>query len=344
MSLTDDFCAEHFTLGSISPRRQWQVRVAFDRLAAYMDGPIENATDNDLRLWMASMMEAGAAASTTAFYLKAVKPFYRWLWLQRQITADDWMRLKEVRPPRGSDSALPKPYTRKEIARMWAELDARYPFATERIVQRWRNGTSPYLGNVKAHAMRIQLEAIIELALVCGLRKSEIYNLGFDDVHWDNAYIVVHGKRVDQNDKVREVPYPDSTREAMKRWFRMRALMSPQPGLRIWLSVTGAEPATELRPERMDNILHSFGDWTMHRLRHTAATERLRAGMELEKLQRLLGHSNISMTLRYAQLVTGDIHKAAIKQDAEFQRAIGRPRYVTPPKLTQQPTTQEVHA
>ena len=42
--------------------------------------------------------------------------------------------------------------------------------------------------------------------------------------------------------------------------------------------------------------------YTLHCLRHTFASELLNAGMRLECLQQLLGHSNIEMTRRYARL------------------------------------------
>ena len=42
--------------------------------------------------------------------------------------------------------------------------------------------------------------------------------------------------------------------------------------------------------------------YTLHCLRHTFATELLNAGMRLECLQPLLGHSCLEMTRRYARL------------------------------------------
>ena len=42
--------------------------------------------------------------------------------------------------------------------------------------------------------------------------------------------------------------------------------------------------------------------YTLHQLRHTFATELLNAGMRLEVLQQLLGHSSIEVTRHYARL------------------------------------------
>jgi site-specific recombinase XerD len=41
---------------------------------------------------------------------------------------------------------------------------------------------------------------------------------------------------------------------------------------------------------------------TIHRLRHTYATERLRAGVSLAAVRKLLGHQNVQTTLRYAEI------------------------------------------
>ena len=42
--------------------------------------------------------------------------------------------------------------------------------------------------------------------------------------------------------------------------------------------------------------------YTLHQLRHTFASELLNAGMRLEVLQQLLGHSSIEITRHYARL------------------------------------------
>ncbi|HXP17919.1 MAG TPA: tyrosine-type recombinase/integrase, partial [Terriglobales bacterium] len=48
---------------------------------------------------------------------------------------------------------------------------------------------------------------------------------------------------------------------------------------------------------------------TPHRLRHTFATEMLRLGVSLPALMQLLGHRDISMTLRYLQVTQEDLQR-----------------------------------
>jgi integrase len=320
LGLVERFAAEHFVLNSISEPRQTRVLAGLRHFEAYLDGrELKDATPEDLNGWQVSMLNAGLLPSTVSFYLRSVTPFYSWAWRNRVIDAEQYMRLREIRPPRGSGAGVPRPYSRRELIRLWEQLEAKYPYTTDLIVKRFRNGSSP-MRSVKKHAVRLQLEAIIELALACGLRQSEIYQLTIDDLHPDNKYLVVSGKRVDQNPKVREVPYPTSTRKAIRNWLRFRGYMGAT-GDHPWCSITGPDPIAPLTQFRMRDIL-SFGDWQLHRLRHTCATERLRAGMELEKLQRFLGHADIAQTMRYAQLVRGDIHKSSERIDMTFQKSI----------------------
>jgi len=49
---------------------------------------------------------------------------------------------------------------------------------------------------------------------------------------------------------------------------------------------------------------------TPHRLRHSFATEMLRAGMGIPVLMKLLGHRTIGMTLRYAEVTGADVQRA----------------------------------
>lgn len=59
---------------------------------------------------------------------------------------------------------------------------------------------------------------------------------------------------------------------------------------------------------------------TPHRLRHSLATELLRAGMSLPALMKILGHRTIKMTLRYAEVTGIDVQRGyaeAIKNLAE---------------------------
>lgn len=56
---------------------------------------------------------------------------------------------------------------------------------------------------------------------------------------------------------------------------------------------------------------------TLHRLRHTYATELLRAGMRLEIIMKLLGHKSLRMTLRYLAVSDAQVRE-------QYERALER--------------------
>jgi site-specific recombinase XerD len=73
---------------------------------------------------------------------------------------------------------------------------------------------------------------------------------------------------------------------------------------------------------------------TPHRLRHTFATTMLRAGMTLPGLMKILGHRNVGMTLRYAEVTGLDVQRA-------FEKAVkvleGRYEIPTLPVIYEKP-------
>ena len=64
-----------------------------------------------------------------------------------------------------------------------------------------------------------------------------------------------------------------------------------------------------------------------HQLRHTFATEMLRAGVSFPAIMKLLGHTSPEMTMLYIEVVLSDLQR-------EFQQARLKPRHVLPPPKT----------
>ncbi len=64
-----------------------------------------------------------------------------------------------------------------------------------------------------------------------------------------------------------------------------------------------------------------------HQLRHTYASEMLRAGVGFPALMKLLGHTNPEMTMRYLDVTLTDLQR-------EFQLARSKPRHLVPQPKT----------
>ena len=63
-------------------------------------------------------------------------------------------------------------------------------------------------------------------------------------------------------------------------------------------------------------------DFRFHDLRHTYATHRLRRGMPLAYLSKIMGHADISQTMKYANHASKDLHDATSSAPIELKIAV----------------------
>jgi len=159
--------------------------------------------------------------------------------------------------------------------------------------------------------------AIAALMLFCGLRSREVLSLRLGDVSMLAEEIRVWGK----SDKDRVLPiapyvrrtlssYLDLERPRTKHNLLFVNLKAPRRGS----PMTAAGLRELFRYHRKRSGIEKGNP---HRLRHTFATDMVREGMSLVVLKRLMGHTNIEMTLRYVNFSAEDVR-------AEFDRALRR--------------------
>ncbi len=292
-------------------------------------GRPEDCTGEDLSGYLAELIDLELHVNTVRMRGNLVRPFFNWLYSVGIIDGDRVMAIRSVPNPNGaSGQSTPRPYSAKELKRFWVELDAAWPYVEEKWWKRWRDGRSKYK-RVASHVMRLQLEAIVALALDCGLRRSEIFHLDIDDMHPDNEYIVVRPRTDRENGKnrLREVPYTEEARTHVRNWLYMRHELSVGHD-RPWISaVANQAEGGWLNPmnfDRFRKLLQTIGDWQLHRFRHTCATNWLRADMDLEVVSRMIGHSQLAQTLAYAEIVRDDIAKQVNRHEGRFQQMTGR--------------------
>jgi site-specific recombinase XerD len=175
--------------------------------------------------------------------------------------------------------------------------------------------TSPLPKTVDAAAVRAILDscdgsipmglrdfAILTVMVRLGLRASEVAALVLDDIDWRAAELVVHGK----GRRTERMPLPADVGEAIAAW-----LSGGRPGCdtrAVFVNVRTrfGHPMTaeavgrvSARASRRAGCAERVGS---HRLRHTAATEMLRAGATLREVAQVLRHSSESTTAIYAKV------------------------------------------
>jgi site-specific recombinase XerD len=141
--------------------------------------------------------------------------------------------------------------------------------------------------------------AILLLLSRLGLRAGEVAAMRLGDVDWRRGELLVHGKGSRQD----VLPLPVDVGEAMVSYLRRR----PRCECRVlFLRVTA--PRTEMDRCTVAWVVRAACDRAglprvgAHRLRHTAATEMLRAGASLTEIGQVLRHQERKTTAIYAKV------------------------------------------
>lgn len=332
-AVLDRFKREYQEYHRLSAKRR---RLQIKELEALADSAGKSLVEceaSDIRHYLAS--QDHLHPNTIRRKLGMIRPFFTWAWADKLIDAETVMRIEKIVPPRGSSNhGLPRPYGRSDLAKMRQEIEAAFPYVDEIWWRRWRQRSSRYK-RIRTHAERLQVEAIVALALHCGLRQQEIGRASVDDIHYDNQWVVVRYPKDHENGAdFREVPHTEVSREAVRAWLEARIellqderltgrLDAPPESPWLTLGRQEARAATPMLPKRLEALLNRIGSgWELHRLRHTYGTEMLRSTKRLEVVQKLLGHSTLQQTLVYAKLIRDDLHEAVGRAEADFTTAV----------------------
>jgi integrase len=151
------------------------------------------------------------------------------------------------------------------------------------------------------------LAPIVLLAMNTGLRRGELFNLTWDDINLKTGLLTVEGDGA-KSGKTRHIPLNDEAIAVIQKWQLTHKVKRGY----VFPSDEGG---------RLDNVRKSWGGmlkqanieaFRFHDLRHHFASRLVMAGVDLNTVRELLGHSDYKMTLRYAHLAPE--HKLAAVQ------------------------------
>jgi len=132
-----------------------------------------------------------------------------------------------------------------------------------------------------------------------GLRARECTDLQFQDLDLSGRRLLV---RQGKGQRDRVVYLSETACQALAAYVNGTAFAPTTP---LWLKPNG-QPMTDgwLR-EHLATLSKAAGvpNVTPHRLRHTLATRLLNAGMDITRIQKLLGHEHLDTTLIYARVL-----------------------------------------
>jgi integrase len=327
-TLLERFEREYQEPNSITtPRRQAQA-VFLRQLAASLDHPLSQVTVSEAVAFIGSEITRGIHPNTGRKHVGMLHSFARWG--EATGALDHGAELRLIRRPRGSTGkSQPAPYTMAEITTMKKAIARRWPLLPavgpgSQMLSRWCQGLTARKqmpARLTRYCRRLQVDAQVALALELGLRRIEIHTLTIASAHYDNrSVIVLTAKQGPGVTPIRAVPYTQHARQVMQDWLEFRQMVVPEADTTSpWLKLrVGAPLSEQIEPAPaalLKNTLPS--PWIWRRLRHTAATEWLRAKVPLEKVRIYMGHSTIEQTLAYTEILNSDI-------EADFQEAEAR--------------------
>ncbi len=223
----------------------------------------------DVRGWMVSLLEGGAATGTVHRKMSALRAFFRYLRRSEVISADPMSGLK-----------LPK--KSKQLPVFVAEE------ALNRLLDDFQFGDN-FSG--------IRDRTIIEILYLTGMRRSELINLRDEDVDLFSGQVKVTGKR----GKQRVIPLATGFIKSVELYLSARK----ESGLTAeWFFVT--DRGNKMYDKGVYNIVIRYLSMVTtvekkspHVLRHTFATHMLNHGADLNSIKELLGHASLSATQVY---------------------------------------------
>jgi integrase/recombinase XerD len=149
---------------------------------------------------------------------------------------------------------------------------------------------------------------VLEVLLGTGLRVSELSALEISDFrvdHPDGPYLDV---RAGKGSKQRAVPLTTVLARKLRRYVTHERPTTSCPALFVTeRSGFGRDDRQPLRPAAVQLLIRRLGQRagikpgrvSPHTFRHTFATRALSGGMDVLRLQRVLGHTTLSMVSRY---------------------------------------------
>jgi len=142
------------------------------------------------------------------------------------------------------------------------------------------------------------LEPMILLSLNTGLRRGELFSLRWSNVDLQGKNLSVSGEDA-KSGKSREIPLNEEAYEVLEHW---KAGVSNADGNLVFPNKSN-EPFRDVkRAWSTIKARSAITGFRWHDLRHTFASNLAMNGVAINSIRELLGHSDLTMTLRYAHL------------------------------------------
>ena len=231
-------------------------------------------TYEHLQHFIAQLSDIGISARSQARIISGIKSFYRFLLTEDFLEKDPTELLES--PKIGQK--LPEVLTLNDVNNLIDSIDLS-----------------------KAEGQRNR--AMLEVLYSCGIRVTELINLRYSNIYFDEQFIIVKGK----GDKQRLVPISEKAITEIRNYLIDRHTIKVQKGHEdtLFLNRRGAGMTRNmvfLIIKEQAKIAGIRKNISPHTLRHSFATHLLEGGANLRVIQMMLGHESITTTEIYTHI------------------------------------------
>ena len=250
------------------------IRQLSEYLHAHTDADLGSAEEEELCEYIDWMRSNGKSVATVSRAIASLKNFYGFLLNNHYVQHNPTGKLV----PDKAKQKLPQILSSKEV---------------ELLLEQPR--TSDMKG--------CRDKAMLEVLYATGIRVSELIGLNIDDVSLPGSFI-----RCESGEKTRIIPiYPEALQSLHEYIDSVRPKMIAVPTEHsLFVNVSGERMSRQgfwKIIKYYQEKAHIDKDITPHTLRHSFAAHLLENGADLRSIQQMLGHSDISSTQVYAQVV-----------------------------------------
>jgi len=247
-------------------------------------GGIKEIRKTDLEAFVEHEQDRGIKISTISLRLAQVKAFLRFMIDKGDISEDVFPWKLTIRKP----DPLPRAMDPDDVDKLLAV-----------------NG-------------KVRDRAMVLLLLRTGMRIGELLSTRVIDINMRAQKILIY--EGEKNQRGRAIYFSKDAKAALDVWMKERK----QRYELIFYGLKGRplsyQAARMMFVKYLDKAGITHKGYTLHCLRHTYATELINARIPLECLEKLMGHSRLGVTRRYAMLTDKTREKEYFKAMAIIER------------------------
>ncbi len=236
------------------------------------------ATKTTVLSYLLSLQKKGKASSTVSRTLASLRSFYMFMVQNGNVSVNPTLNLEAPHV----EKKMPQILSGREV-----EILLEQPNVTDNKGMRDK--------------------AMLELLYATGIRVSELINLEISDVNIPMSFIRCRGGK-----KERIIPIGNKAKDALVKYIEKARLemIKEQNETALFVNCSGMRLSRQGFWKLIKHYQQEAGiktDITPHTLRHSFAAHLLENGADLQSIQEMMGHADISSTQVYSRVVNSKI-------------------------------------